>query len=179
MKKFFSALLLFSSAVIGSSDELTQHRLRSVSMALEDVTSAHADANILDVLPRELKKKKPKGGTAPKKPKVPKSTKAPKVPKSGHKKPKSAKGLATTFPPSTQPTEKLTSQPSVSSQPTAPCAAISDQKDALLALKAGFTNGGTELSDWDGDTEPCSGDTSNWTRITCSSGGVTGIILSK
>ena len=159
MKKFFSALLLFSSAVIGSSDELTQHRLRSVSVALEDVTSAH-DANILDdVLPRELKKKK----------------KRPKVPK----KPKSAKGLATTFPPSTQPTEKLTSQPSVSSQPTAPCAAISDQKDALLALKAGFTNGGTELSDWDGDTEPCSGDTSNWTRITCSSGGVTGIILSK
>ena len=171
MKKFFSALLLFSSAVIGSSAELTQHRLRSVSVALEDVTSAH-DANILDdVLPRELKKKKPKGGTAPKKPKVPKSTKAPKVPKSGHKKPKSAKGLATTFPPSTQPTEKLTSQP------TAPCAAISDQKDALLDLKAGFTNGGTELSDWVTTTDPCTGP---WTGITCDSDGkVTSIDLCK
>jgi hypothetical protein len=157
MKKFFSALLLFSSAVIGSSDELTQHRLRSVSVALEDVTSAHADANILDdVLPRELKKKK----------------KRPKVPK----KPKSAKGLATTFPPSTQPTEKLTSQPSVSSQPTAPCAAISDQKDALLALKAGFTNGGTELSDWVTTTDPCTGP---WTGITCDGSDVTQINLCK
>ena len=156
MKKFFSTLLLFSSAVIGSSDELTQHRLRSVSVALEDVTSAH-DANILDdVLPRELKKKK----------------KRPKVPK----KPKSAKGLATTFPPSTQPTEKLTSQPSVSSQPTAPCAAISDQKDALLALKAGFTNGGTELSDWVTTTDPCTGP---WTGITCDGSDVTQINLCK
>jgi hypothetical protein len=135
MKKFFSALLLFSSAVIGSSDELTQHRLRSVSVALEDVTSAHADANILDdVLPRELKKEK----------------KRPKVPK----KPKSAKGLAKD-----------------------PCAAITTQKDALLALKEGFTNGDTELADWVSTTDPCDGP---WEGITCDSDGkVTSINLCK
>jgi hypothetical protein len=35
------------------------------------------------------------------------------------------------------------------------------------------------LSNWDGETEPCSGDTSNWTGITCSSGDVTEIDLCK
>ena len=60
--------------------------------------------------------------------------------------------------------------------PTAPCAAISDQKDALLAIKAGFTNGDTVLSNWDGETEPC---TAGWTGITCSSGDVTEIDLCK
>ena len=93
--------------------------------------------------------------------------------------------------PSSQPSfqPSMSSQPSfqpsyqLSSQPTDECAAagISDQMDVLLALKDGFDNGDTRLSDWINTTEPCCfGDNSNWgTRISCSSGEVTQINLRK
>jgi hypothetical protein len=71
------------------------------------------------------------------------------------------------------------SQPSSqpSSKPTEACAAITNQKDALLALKEGFTNGDTALASWVTTTDPSTGP---WTRITCDSDGkVTDINLCK
>ena len=71
------------------------------------------------------------------------------------------------------------------STPDPACAPISSStaKDALLALKKGFDNGGLLLTDWVDTTEPCTtGDTtSNWgDSITCSTGGeVTKIDISK
>ena len=60
------------------------------------------------------------------------------------------------------------------------CASIITQKDALLALKAGFANGYVELSNWVSTTEPCTEDTSNWSKISCNSDGkVTEIDLRK
>ena len=99
-----------------------------------------------------------------------KSTKKPKVPKgAGGKEPKSAKGsaAAVTASPSAQTTSQTTSQPT------------NELTYALLTLKASFTNGNEILSDWVSTTEPCSGDDSNWTYITCSAGKVTQIILGK
>ena len=172
MKKFFSTLscifmILIMASADGSSDELTTHKqqqhLRSVSaVASEDVTTsgAHDSPNIPDFLPRELKKKKAKG-----------NAKKPKAPKSGNKKvPKSAKGSAMVSP-SSEPSSSPTDDPCV-------VAGISTPKDALLALKEGFDNDDTEeLSDWGGDTEPCS---DGWYGITCStSGDVTEINLGK
>jgi hypothetical protein len=107
----------------------------------EDVTSARATDTTVHGISRVLKKKAK--GTA-------------KEPKRG-KVSKSAKGSAS---PSFQPTSPPTDDP---------CASISDQKDALLALKAGFTNGDDKLTDWIDSTDPCEGDTSNWSYITCNS----------
>jgi hypothetical protein len=170
MKFLFSSttlsLVLVSrpSSIAGSSDAAESNRHLqhdSVSMASEDdITSSVTmiDATIHGI-PRVLKKKAK--GTA-------------KEPKRG-KVSKLAKGSAS---PSSPPTSQDSSQPT--SPPTGPCASISDQKDALLALKAGFTNGDTLLSDWSDSTKPCSGDTSNWVGITCnSSGEVTEIKLGK
>ena len=211
--------LLIVPTFIGCGAEVIQHDLHSISIVSEEyIASTRADDIVPDDVPRVLKKPK---GTA-------------KEPKSG-KKPKSAKGLASSSPssppisedssqpsvsfqptsqpssqpsaqpssqpssqpstqPSTQPTSQPSSQPtsqpssqpslssqpssqpSLSSQPTEQCAPISTQKDALLALKAGFTNGGTTLSNWSSDTEPCYGD---WMGITCNSGRVTKIKLGK
>ena len=83
-------------------------------------------------------------------------------------------------PTTANPTSNPTSQPTTAnptSQPTAdPCTVIATQKDALLALKAGFANGDTELADWVSTTDPCDGP---WEGITCSDGEVTEISLSK
>jgi len=83
-------------------------------------------------------------------------------------------------PTTANPTSNPTSQPTTAnptSQPTAdPCTVIATQKDALLALKAGFTNGDTALADWVSTTDPCD---DTWTGITCSDGEVTEISLSK
>jgi hypothetical protein len=83
--------------------------------------------------------------------------------------------------PTSQPTTaNPTSQPTTAnptSQPTAdPCTVIATQKDALLALKAGFANGDTVLTDWVSATDPCDGP---WDGIICSDGEVTEISLSK
>ena len=186
--KFSFALssLLIGSTTVGASapaaDESIQHLHFSSAatasaggdgtIASEDITFAHDFTTVSDV-PRALKKAK---GTA-KEPKAPKSTKKPKVPKGG-KVPKSAKGgLVATSSPSSQSTDQLTSQLTVNK-----CATdgIIDQKDVLLALKAGFTKGDSVLTDWDSATEPCEGDTSNWSDITCNSAGeVTTINLGK
>ena len=56
------------------------------------------------------------------------------------------------------------------------CASIITQKDALLALKAGFTNGDTALADWVSTTDPCD---DTWTGITCSGSDVTEIEVGK
>ena len=84
-------------------------------------------------------------------------------------------------PTTANPTSNPTSQPTTAnptSQPTAdPCTVIATQKDALLALKAGFANGDTELADWVSTTDPCDGPA--WEGITCSDGEVTEISLSK
>ena len=166
-------MILIMASADGSSDELTTHKqqqhLRSSAVASEDVTTsgAHDSPNIPDFLPRELKKKKAKGNA--KKPKAPKSIKTPKAPKSGNKVPKSAKGSKAASP-SSEPSSSPTDDPCV-------VAGISTPKDALLALKEGFDNDDTELSDWVGDTEPCS---DGWSGITCStSGDVTEINLGK
>ena len=173
--KFSFALssLLVGSALGSSNAESNQHLLRSVTASSvtseqEDITSIH-HATIPDI-PRVLKKAK---GTA-KEPKAPKSTKKPKVPKGAAapgKEPKSAKGSGTavTASPSAQTTSQTTSQPSLSSPPTVdPCADISSQKEALLALKAGFNNGDAIYSDWDSTTDPCD---NLWTGITCNGSG--------
>ena len=60
-----------------------------------------------------------------------------------------------------------------SKKTNAPCAAITNQKDALLALKEGFAN---DIG-WDINTDPC---TDAWTGITCDSDSkVTKIDLGK
>jgi len=57
------------------------------------------------------------------------------------------------------------------------CAAITNQKDALLALKEGLINNdASKLTDWVTTTDPCTGE---WTKITCDGGKVTGIDLCK
>lgn len=128
-------------------------------------------------IPRVLKKAK---GSA-KETKAPNSgkKKEPKVPKSKNKVPKSSKGSANASPP---PPPQTTSQPSLNATDD-PCVvnSINTQKDALLDLKAGFKNGGTQLIDWNSDTEPCSDNASNWgDTITCNSDGqVTEIVLCK
>ena len=160
----FVLLPLTIVPTIGSAEVILQHDLHSVSMASEEnalastrvdaLASTRVDATGSDELPRALKKAK---GTA-------------KDPKSG-KGSKSAKGSASSSP----PTSQESSQPSDD-----PCASISTEKDALLALKAGFTNGEDQLSDWIDSTDPCTGDTSNWgDHITCSGGEVTEIDLGK
>ena len=164
---FLVQFVLFSLLIVptisSSSAESTQHDFPSVAMTSseEDVTSARADVTVHGIsrVLRKKRKKSPKGG------KVSKSAKgsAKKNPKGG-KVSKSAKGSAS---PSSQPTSPPTSPPTDD-----PCASISDQKDALLALKDGFGNGDTVLSDWSVSTEPCSDDTSNWgATITCNSSG--------
>ena len=176
--KFSFALssLLVGSALGSSNAELNHQHRRSFTTGVtsaeqeEDITPSVYDATIPDI-PRALKKKAK--GTGAKEPKAPKSTKKPKVPKGAAapgKEPKSAKGsgAAVTASPSAQTTSQTTSLPT-------------DELTsyALLTLKAGFTNGNDILSDWDSTTEPCSGDDSNWTHITCSAGKVTNIILGK
>jgi len=54
------------------------------------------------------------------------------------------------------------------------CASIITQKDSLLALKAGFTNGGAVLTDWVSTTDPCD---VPWNGITCDGDKVTQITL--
>jgi hypothetical protein len=51
-------------------------------------------------------------------------------------------------------------------------AAILSQKAALLALKEGFDDGDEKLANWVDSNEPCSGDFSNWSYITCKVGKV-------
>ena len=159
-----SSIAAESSAAVAESSN--QHLHDSVSMASEDITSFVRDVTTSDVLRRVLKKKRNK-----------------KNPKGG-KVSKSAKGSASPSAPptsqeSSQPSPQESSQPSLSSQPTDPCASISTEVDALLALKAGFTNGDDILSAWSSDTEPCTGDTSNWgANISCFSGQI-GVFLSK
>ena len=138
----------------------------------DDISSAHNSNTISDgIISRVLKKAKG-------------SAKKSKASKSGKKASKSSKALATASP--SQLSDELADQQSSppSSSPTVdPCVAegISTQKDALLALKDGFKNGGTVLTKWDIDTEPCDGDSSNWGGIiTCNiSGEVVAIDLSK
>ena len=168
MKFLFSSSSLISLLLVDPSsfiaadsstvafESSNQHLHDSVSMVSEDITSFVRDVTTPDVLRvlKKKRKKKPKGGN--------------------HKDSKSAKGSSATLSPSPQPS------PQESSQPTDPCASIITQKDALLALKAGFTNGNDKLSEWSSDTEPCNGDTSNWgATITCISGEVTIISFSK
>ena len=149
-----------STAAFESSN---QHLHDSVSIASEDITSSVRDVTTPDHVLRVLKKKRkknPKGGN--------------------HKDSKSAKGSSATLSPSSQPSPQESSQPSLSSQPTDPCASISTPVDALFALKAGFTNSYSVLSEWSSDTEPCNGNTSNWgPTIRCISGEVTKISISK
>ena len=185
--KFSSAatrltIAILTGSAFGSSSESTQHIRSVVSVASEDVASAY-DATVLGhVVSRELNKYKAKGSNTAKTPKVPKSsTKMPKGPKSEEKVPKSAKGMVATASPTSKMTtaQPSTPQPSPqpSSPPTDPCDAIKTQKDALLALKAGFTNADdTDLSTWDAGTEPCDG---SWTDVTCDTGSVTKIDLGK
>ena len=115
--------------------------------------------------PRVLNKKK--------KQKVPKAAKPPK----GGKKAKSAVTPQPSSQSSSQPTATVSPSSQPSSQTTEACAAITTQKDALLALKEGFTNGDTALASWVTTTDPC---TDEWTGITCDSDGkVTSIDLCK
>ena len=109
-----------------------------------------------------------------KKQKVPKAAKPPK----GGKKAKSAVTPQPSSQSSSQPTATVSPSSQPSSQPTEACAAITTQKDALLALKEGFTNGDTALASWVTTTDPCTGP---WTGITCDSsdGKVTSINLCK
>ena len=152
---FLVQFVLFPLTIVPTigSAEVIQHDLHSVSTAsdVDALASTRVDATGSDELPRALKKAK---GTA-------------KDPKSG-KVSKSAKGSA-----SSSPSSPPTSQD--------PCVVegISTAKDALLALKAGFTNGDDKLSDWIDSTDPCTGDTSNWGGITCSGSEVTMIGLCK
>ena len=150
---FLVQFVLFPITIVPTigSAEVIQHDLHSVSTASEEdaLASTRVDATGSDELPRALRKKRKKN------------------PKGG-KVSKSAKGSA-----SSSPSSPPTSQD--------PCVVegISTAKDALLALKAGFTNGDDKLSDWIDSTDPCTGDTSNWENITCSGGEVTEIGLSK
>ena len=66
----------------------------------------------------------------------------------------------------------------VTSQPSGdPCATISTQKDALLALKNGLIGTNTtKLADWDSNTDPCA---DTWTGIDCDCGNVTSIDVGK
>ena len=166
----FPLVLLVGSAT--SSFIKSTQNLHSVTVTSEDITSAY-DAIIPDI-PRVLKNK-----ASAKEPKVPKSgnKKEPKVSKSRKKKVSKSNKVFVTASPSTQ----QTLQPSL--QPTNQCAAagIIAQKDALLALKGGFYNGDAVLNNWNGDIEPCSGDSSNWgeTIICNSNGKVERILLCK
>ena len=45
--------------------------------------------------------------------------------------------------------------------------------DLLREFKATFSNGDTALASWAASGEPCSGDSSSWEGISCSSGHVT------
>jgi len=76
--------------------------------------------------------------------------------------------------PSSLPSMEPSQGPSSSPAGCSLCAAITNQKDALLALKEGFTN---DIGWWDSNTDPCTG---AWTGIWCDSDGkVTGIDLCK
>ena len=125
-------------------------------------TSLRRASTILK-FPRVLKKKRKKQ----KVPKVAKSKKE-KVPKAAKSKkekvPKAAKSKKTNAPTPGSTNAVTTPQPSSSPQPTEACAAITNQKDALLALKEGFAN---DIG-WDINTDPCTG---LWTGITCDSDG--------
>jgi Leucine-rich repeat (LRR) protein len=167
MKKFSFNLLVFVFLLLVSfcsSGESGGTPLRSgVAAVAEDDgvqkvkggTSLRRAGTALKV-PRVLKKKK-------KRPKAAKSKKA-----------KSA--VLTTPQPSSPGSTNAVTTPQPSSQPTngPPCAVITNQKDALLALAAGFTNGDTVLADWDSSTDPC---TDTWTGITCDGSDVTEISL--
>ena len=75
--------------------------------------------------------------------------------------------------PSSLPSMEPSQGPSSSPAGCSLCAAITNQKDALLALKKGLTN---DIG-WDSNTDPC---TNAWTGITCDSDDkVTGIDLRK
>ena len=161
-----SVFLLLGS--LCSSEEYGGAPLRSgVAVADNGVlvkggTSLRPRASSILKVHRVLKKKN--------KQKVPKAAKPPK----GGKKVKSA----VTPQPSSQSSSQPTATVSPSSQPTEACAAITTQKDALLALKEGLINNdASKLTDWVTTTDPC---TNAWTGITCDSDGkVTSIYLRK
>ena len=189
---FLVQFVLFPLLIVPTigSAESAEHLPRSVSTTMESedvvVTSTRRAGNttVPETVPRVLKKvkgtaKDPKGGKNPKSAKG-SVTESPSIPTTSQD---SSKGTVTESP-SAPPTSQDSSQPSVSSQPSSPpteqCAPISTTKDALLALKAGFTNGTLVLTDWDIDTDPCTNDIPNWGGVTCSiAGEVTEIALSK
>ena len=80
--------------------------------------------------------------------------------------------------PSSLPSMEPSQGPSSSPAGCSLCTAITNQKDALLALKEGLINNdASKLTDWDTTTDPC---TNAWTGIWCDSDGkVTGIDLRK
>ena len=163
-----SVFLLFGS--LCSSAEHGGAPLRSgVAVADDGVlvkggTSLRPRASSILKVHRVLNKKK--------KQKVPKAAKPPK----GGKKAKSAVTPQPSSQSSSQPTATVSPSSQPSSQPTEACAAITTQKDALLALKEGFAN---DILGWDINTDPCDGD-APWTGITCDSDGkVTSINLCK
>jgi len=111
---------------------------------------------------RILKKNKGKKNKSQKASKSKKAT-------STTKKPIPNEVLVVTETPSYQPSSRPSFQPT-----DGPCAAIASQKDALLALKAGFADGDTRLSNWDSATDPCDGP---WTGITCDGGEQVAVIF--